>query len=85
MLPPTFQLADTKPSILTTFQFDPGKVNLGNFSFRSVARLRPDSTIQQASADIARMIRSLKTGSLRRRERAARCFKTREWARIFGR
>ena len=56
VLPPTFQLADTKPSILTTFQFDPGKVNLGNFSFRSIARLRPDSTIQQASADIARMI-----------------------------
>jgi putative ABC transport system permease protein len=56
VLPRTFRLANQSPAILLPFQFDRNKLNLGNFSFQSVARLKPGAAIAQASADIVRMI-----------------------------
>jgi len=57
VLPERFHFLDwNDPSVLLPFQFDRNKVNLGNFSFESLARLKPGVTMEQASADIARML-----------------------------
>jgi hypothetical protein len=37
-------------------QFDRNKALLGEFEYPGIARLKPGVTIEQASADIARMI-----------------------------
>jgi len=50
------QGAGQHPALLLPFQFDRGKLRLGNFSYSSVARLRPGVTVAQASADAARML-----------------------------
>src|SRR5580693_10697084 len=57
VLPERFHFLDwNDPSVLLPFQFDRNKVNLGNFSFEGLARLKPGVTMEQASADIARML-----------------------------
>lgn len=56
VLPANFHFLNSKPSLITPFQFDPNKLKLGNFSYQGVARLRPGLTIAQADADVARMI-----------------------------
>jgi predicted permease len=44
------------PALITPFQFDRNKVHLGNFSYEALARLRPGATMEQANADVARML-----------------------------
>lgn len=44
------------PALLLPFQFDRNKTFLGNFSYETIARLKPGVTLQQASTDVARMI-----------------------------
>lgn len=44
------------PAVLLPFQFDRNKTFLGNFSYRAIARLKPGVSIEQASADVARML-----------------------------
>jgi putative ABC transport system permease protein len=57
VMPPDFHILDQEdPALLIPFQFDRNKVFLGNFSYFSIARLKPGVTIEQASADVARMI-----------------------------
>jgi len=56
VLPPDFRFLDQTLALYTPFQFDRAKVNLGNFSYRAIARLKPGVTMQQCSADVARMI-----------------------------
>ena len=56
VMPQSFQFLDEKPELLLPDQFDRSKITLGNFSYQGVARLKPGVTIQQASADVARMI-----------------------------
>jgi len=56
VLPEAFRFLDSKPQILVPFQFDRGKVLLGSFSQMGVARLKPGVTIEQANADVARML-----------------------------
>jgi putative ABC transport system permease protein len=43
-------------SIVLPFQWDRNKTKLGNFSQEALARLRPGVTIEQANADLARLI-----------------------------
>ena len=38
------------------FRFDRAKVYVGNFSYQGIARLKPGVTIEQANADVARML-----------------------------
>ena len=45
-----------EPVILRPFQWNRQKIFLGNFSYNMVARLKPGVSMEQASADIARMI-----------------------------
>jgi putative ABC transport system permease protein len=56
VLPPSFQFMDRKVSLMLPLRFDRAKVQLGNFSHMGVARLRPGVTLEQANADIARML-----------------------------
>jgi predicted permease len=57
VLPQKFTFLDEqKPAMFLPFQFDRGKLKLGNYSYRGVAWLKPGATIAEASADIARLL-----------------------------
>ena len=56
VLPKGFQLGPRNPAMLTPFQFDRSQLRLGNFSFESIARLKPDVSLAQASAEIDRLL-----------------------------
>jgi len=56
VLPQGFQLGDRAPAMLLPLQFNRARTTLGNFSFQSVARMKPGVTLAQARTDIARMI-----------------------------
>ncbi|MGO9336906.1 MAG: ABC transporter permease [Terracidiphilus sp.] len=57
VLPRGFQFLDyADASLFVPFQWDRSKTKLGDFSYRSIARLKPGITIQQASADMDRLV-----------------------------
>jgi predicted permease len=57
VLPKGFHFLDEEdPALITPFQFDRNKMHLGNFSFEALARLKPGATLEQANADVARML-----------------------------
>ena len=57
VLPQRFHFLDwTDPAVVLPFKWDRNKVNLGNFSYEGIARLKPGVTMEQASADVARML-----------------------------
>jgi predicted permease len=57
VMPKDFHIMDQEdPAMLLLFQFDRGKIFLGNFSYLTIARLKKGATIEQASADVTRML-----------------------------
>jgi putative ABC transport system permease protein len=56
VMPPGSRLLDEKADIIQTFRFDRAKTTLGNYSYGSIARLKPGVSLRQASADVGRMI-----------------------------
>lgn len=57
VLPQRFHFLDwNDPAVILPFKWDRNKINLGNFSYEGIARLKPGVTMQQASADVARML-----------------------------
>jgi predicted permease len=56
ILPPSFKFLRADPAMLLPFQFNRAEVRLGDFSYKAVARLKPGITLEQANADLARMI-----------------------------
>jgi hypothetical protein len=57
VLPRSFHFLDYQDAnVLTTFQLDRAKVNLGHFSYEGLARLKPGVTIGQANTDVGRML-----------------------------
>jgi predicted permease len=57
VLPPRFQFLDwTDLAVILPLKWDRNKTHLGNFSYQALARLKPGVTIEQANADIARML-----------------------------
>ena len=56
VLPDSFRFLDRTVSLVLPYRFDRSKVFLGQFSYRSIARLKPGATIAQANADLARLI-----------------------------
>ncbi|WP_051670243.1 ABC transporter permease [Bryobacter aggregatus] len=59
VLPEQFRFLNRRFEIIELFQWDRSKVFVGNFSYRAIARLKPGVTIQQANADVMRMIAML--------------------------
>jgi len=56
VMPAGFRFLDHDLAFAEPLQFDRNKAYLGQFDYPGIARLKPGVTIQQASADIARMI-----------------------------
>ncbi len=56
VLPAGFRFMDRKFSLLFPMRFNRNKLFLGNFSHQGVARLKPGVTLEQANADVARLI-----------------------------
>ncbi|MDX2181631.1 MAG: ABC transporter permease [Bryobacteraceae bacterium] len=56
VLPEGFRALGFEPSVVLPMQLNRAETHLGNFSYRGIARLRPGITIEQANADIARML-----------------------------
>ena len=56
VMPAAFRFLDRQASILVPLQLDPATTRLGNFSYKTIGRLKPGVTIDEADADVARMI-----------------------------
>jgi len=56
VMPADFRFLDQDAAFLLPLQFDRNKAFLAQFDYPGIARLKPGVTIEQASADIARMI-----------------------------
>lgn len=56
VMPQNFRFLDSRADLILPEQFDRNKVFLGNFSYQGIARLKPGVTLQQANADVARML-----------------------------
>ena len=57
VLPKGFHFLDyTDAALVVPFQWDRSKTKLGNFSERALARLKPGVTMEQARADMARLL-----------------------------
>jgi predicted permease len=56
VMPANFSFLDRDAAFILPLQFDRSKEFLGGFDYPGIARLKPGVTIEQASADIARMI-----------------------------
>jgi predicted permease len=56
VLPASFRFLDRQASLVLPLRFDRSKVFLGNFSYTAIARLKPGVSVQDAHADVARLI-----------------------------
>jgi len=57
VLPASFRFLDQEdPAVIVPLQLDRSKVHLGNFSYQAIARLKQGTTIEQANADVARLL-----------------------------
>jgi predicted permease len=57
VMPQGFQFLNiTDAEVILPHKFDRSKIFLGNFSFQGVARLKPGVTLEQANADVGRML-----------------------------
>ena len=56
VLPASFRFLSYDPQVLLPLQFNRAETYVGNFSYQGIARLKPGSTIEQANADVARLI-----------------------------
>ena len=56
VLPASFRFLDNDPAMLMPLQFNRAEVFIGNFSYQGIARLKPGVTLDQANADIGRML-----------------------------
>jgi putative ABC transport system permease protein len=55
-MPQEFRFIDRQVDVITPLQFDRSKLAINDYNWRSLARLRPGVTLDQASADIRRII-----------------------------
>ncbi|MGH9308016.1 MAG: ABC transporter permease [Vicinamibacterales bacterium] len=56
VLPDSFRFLDRHVSLIVPYRFNRSEVFLGQFSYSAIARLQPGTTIEQASAEVARLI-----------------------------
>ena len=86
VMPGGFHFLDQgEPALFLPFGLDRNKAFVGNFSYQSVARLKPGATVASANADVARMYPSSTAPFRPRRASAPRCLKKRGSAPTCGR
>ena len=56
ILPQSFTFLRSDADVILPLQFDRAKTFVGNFSYQGLARLKPGVTLEQANADVARML-----------------------------
>ena len=56
VLPQSFVFLRSDPALFLPMRFNRAEAFVGNFSYQGLARLKPGATIEQANADLARMI-----------------------------
>src|SRR6185436_16684934 len=56
VMPQGFRIGNAEPDVIWPAGFDRGRLTLEGFNYQGIARLRPGITIDQANADVARMI-----------------------------
>ncbi len=56
VMPQGFRFVDTDFDVMVPLAFDRGKLILAGFGYNAIARLKPNVTIAEANADIARML-----------------------------
>jgi predicted permease len=56
VLPAGFSFLNVNPQLVLPFRFNRAELHVGNFSYQGVARLKPGVTLDQANADVARLI-----------------------------
>ena len=56
VLPAGFRFLDRNPQLVLPFRFNRSELHVANFSYRGVGRLKPGITLDQANADVARLI-----------------------------
>ena len=56
VMPESFRFLNRSPSLILPLQLNRAEVFVGQFSYNGVARLKPGATIEQANADVARML-----------------------------
>lgn len=54
--PPGFKVLRFAPDIYYPARFDRSRVGVGDFSYQAIGRLRPETTLEDATADLARII-----------------------------
>ena len=56
VMPQDFRFLNSRADLILPEQFERNKVFLGNFSYQGIARLKSGVTVQQADADLARLL-----------------------------
>jgi predicted permease len=56
VLPEGFRFLRYNPAMVLPFRFNRNEIFIGNFSYQALARLKPGQTIEEANANIARLI-----------------------------
>jgi predicted permease len=56
VMPEGFRFLDADTDVILPQRFERSRLFLGNFSFTGIARLKPGVTVEQANADVARML-----------------------------
>ena len=56
VMPDRFRFLNSTAEVILPHQFDRNKIFLGNFSYQGLARLKQGATLEQANADVARML-----------------------------
>ena len=56
VMPEGFRVVNAEPDVIVPTAFDRSRVTLPGFGLQSLARLKPGVTIEEASADVARMV-----------------------------
>lgn len=56
VMPAAFRFLDEAPDVILPLRFDPATLTLGAFSYEGLARLAPRVTVEEAAADMTRMV-----------------------------
>jgi predicted permease len=56
VLPDSFRFLDYRPALVLPLRIDRNRTRLGGFNYSGIARLRPGASVEEANAELARLI-----------------------------